>query len=292
MRLGTALICVVAVIMALALRAPDAEAQSFLQRIFGFGNPAQDAGPPAEPPARRRVLRPLRYKPHVLRNSRATPPQREETIVAPPDSEGPFRTVCVRMCDGFYFPLRDNAMHKDFAHDAQSCQSACGAEARLFYYSLRGLQSATELVDLAGRKYSDLSHAFLYRKRLIEGCGCKPEPWSAEAEARYKSYADTASLERANAKAYRNARSIADGDRFEKTKLATGARGIDASSSETGLASGTVSSRVSPSPEAGRRLVPTFRQRAAYEPISSSNGISGILSIFAKSTYVRPSEGH
>ena len=44
------------------------------------------------------------------------------------------------------------------------------------------------MVDLAGRKYKDLPHAFGYRKALVQGCACKPVPWSYEEAARHRQY--------------------------------------------------------------------------------------------------------
>jgi hypothetical protein len=59
----------------------------------------------------------------------------------------------------------------------------------LFYYSLRG-GSVDTMVDLAGRPYQELPHAFGYRKTLVSGCTCKPVPWSYEESARHRQYED------------------------------------------------------------------------------------------------------
>ena len=105
-----------------------------------------------------------------------------------PSSEaGPYTTMCVRSCDGFYFPLRQNAHPESFARDAQTCASECGAEARLFYFPLYGGNPAT-MIDLAGRKYADEPHAFAFRKAIAPGCACKPAPWSREAAERHKRF--------------------------------------------------------------------------------------------------------
>lgn len=113
----------------------------------------------------------------------------DDAIIGPPDSGGPYRTMCVRACDGFYFPLRHNARRRNFAQDARSCRAACGDEAKLFYYPVHA-GSVQTMVDLAGRPYKDLPVAFGYRKALVDGCTCKPAPWTYQEAARHRSYAE------------------------------------------------------------------------------------------------------
>ena len=110
--------------------------------------------------------------------------------IGPPDSGGPYRTLCVRACDGFYFPLRHDARRQSFAPDIKSCRTACGDTARLFYFLENG-GSVETMVDLAGRKYAELPQAFAYRKALVPGCACKPVPWSGEEAERHQGYAIT-----------------------------------------------------------------------------------------------------
>jgi hypothetical protein len=42
----------------------------------------------------------------------------------------------------------------------------------------------------AGSPYAQTPTAFVYRKKLVEGCACKPAPWSAETAARHQGYKD------------------------------------------------------------------------------------------------------
>ncbi len=101
---------------------------------------------------------------------------------------GPYTTMCVRSCDGFYFPLRQNANPEYFARDAQTCTSECGSEARLFFFPLHTGNPAT-MVDLAGRKYADAPNAFAFQRAIAPGCRCKPAPWSKEAAEKHQKYA-------------------------------------------------------------------------------------------------------
>lgn len=100
-----------------------------------------------------------------------------------------YRSLCVRTCDGFYFPIGDNVGRERLYQDARSCQARCDGEAQLYYYPLSG-GSVETMVDMGGRPYAQSPTAFLYRKKLVEGCACKPAPWSAETAARHQGYKD------------------------------------------------------------------------------------------------------
>jgi hypothetical protein len=100
-----------------------------------------------------------------------------------------YRTMCVRMCDGFYFPMSNGVRRERLYRDNRACMQRCDGEARLFYYPIDG-GSVETMVDLGGRSYSALPTAFRYRKALVDGCTCKPAPWSAAEAARHQGYAN------------------------------------------------------------------------------------------------------
>jgi Protein of unknown function (DUF2865) len=191
MRIRTAIFAGVAMLSAVLTLTTSARAQSVFQKIFGLGGPPQPVAVPM--PTNRIIIPPHRLQSRATvrtHQSRIRRDQDGEDDIGPPDSAGPYKTMCVRACDGFYFPLRHNARRKNFASDVASCRNACGSDARLFYYSLNGPQGPDAMVDLAGRKYTELPHAFAYRKALVQGCACKPVPWSTEEAARHQSYAE------------------------------------------------------------------------------------------------------
>lgn len=162
-----------------------ASAQSFFEKLFGLGGGASSvkASPrrPADlPPAVR--LRDIPPGP-AEQAWRARRVQREEATESGPK----FRTVCVRLCDGYYFPVSNATSRKNFSRDARACTSQCGEEGRLFYAPDH--DEPDKLVDLQGHGYAELPNAFRYRKSLIQGCACKPAPWSEEAMARHRQYA-------------------------------------------------------------------------------------------------------
>ncbi len=207
MCIQTALLSGLTALLAIVSMATAAEAQTFFQKVFGFGGPSSGQQPGLRPAPQTRPAYRFHSRPRTLRPARA-PAESADDDIGPPDSGGPYRTLCVRACDGFYFPLRHNAEQKNFASDTRSCRAACGTEARLFYYPETG-GSADTMVDLSGRKYADTPRAFAYRKAIGASCTCKAAPWSAEENARHQSYAESEALERAKDEAFLKARAAA-----------------------------------------------------------------------------------
>jgi hypothetical protein len=99
-----------------------------------------------------------------------------------------YRTMCVRLCDGYYFPISFSATRDRLARDAKTCESSCGGQARLFIYRNPGGE-VEDMEDLRGQPYRQLSTAFLYRTEYVPACRCKPNPWDAEARDRHRMYA-------------------------------------------------------------------------------------------------------
>ncbi len=85
-----------------------------------------------------------------------------------------FRTLCVRTCDGYYFPISFSTTPDRFPADAQTCQAMCpGTQAMLFYYPNPG-GGPENMVSVDGIAYSSLPTAFKYRTSLDASCTCKP----------------------------------------------------------------------------------------------------------------------
>ena len=99
-----------------------------------------------------------------------------------------FRSVCVRLCDGYYFPVSFSVTSDRLERDAKVCASRCGNQGRLFVQNNPG-GSAEAMVDLAGRPYRQLKTAFLYRTEYVASCTCQPQPWEAASQDRHRGYA-------------------------------------------------------------------------------------------------------
>lgn len=105
-----------------------------------------------------------------------------------PKDRTTYRTMCVRLCDGFYFPISFGVLRGSFYRDNRACMKRCDGKVRLFYYPSAGA-SIENMIDLSGRAYRSLPNAFRYRKALVAGCTCRAAPWSAEEETRHSEYA-------------------------------------------------------------------------------------------------------
>lgn len=103
-------------------------------------------------------------------------------------SYGTFRTLCVRLCDGFYWPISYATTPEYFERDRRKCESSCGSPARLFTYRNPGGE-LEEMEDLSGRPYSRLKTAFLYRTQFVESCKCRSDPWEQASLDRHRMYA-------------------------------------------------------------------------------------------------------
>jgi hypothetical protein len=84
-----------------------------------------------------------------------------------------YRTLCVRLCDGYYFPVSFSTLPNHFQRDAEACQSQCAAPAELYYHQNPG--GAVEQMVSAGTQqpYTALKTAWRYRKEFVQGCSCK-----------------------------------------------------------------------------------------------------------------------
>ena len=103
--------------------------------------------------------------------------------IPPVDSgvqSGTYRTVCVRSCDGFYFPISFATVPSRFPDDERTCKSLCpAADASLYAYRNPG-EDMNQAVSISGQPYSSLPNAFHYRQEFNPSCSCKPagETWS------------------------------------------------------------------------------------------------------------------
>lgn len=93
-----------------------------------------------------------------------------------------FRTICVRACDGYYYPISFATTPDRFRDDEQTCQRTCpAAQVSLYTYHNPG-EDVAQAVSLAGSPYSELPTAFSYRKAVNPACACR-KPGESWAEA-------------------------------------------------------------------------------------------------------------
>jgi Protein of unknown function (DUF2865) len=145
-----------------------AEPRSFFEELFGVNAPdqttgwRQDNGPTQE-----------------------TEPLEDQDGENPRPQGGPM-AICVRSCDGGFFPITYTAKRAQLDDLNELCKAMCpGAEAKLYTQSQwKGLDSA---ISIDGEAYSDHPSAHRFETVYDPTCGCKPpgQSWTealAEAE--------------------------------------------------------------------------------------------------------------
>lgn len=94
-----------------------------------------------------------------------------------------YRTLCVRTCDGYYFPISFSVPASRFADDAQTCQRMCpAAQVSLYAYHNPGGDVNQAVSTIDGSAYTQLPTAFHYRQEYNAACSCR-RPGQSWAEA-------------------------------------------------------------------------------------------------------------
>ena len=101
-----------------------------------------------------------------------------------PRLNGEFRTVCVRTCDGYFFPMSNAASYGDFERDQKNCESSCpGTEMQVFYTRDMDTDAGAMTSSVTGRPYSELPTAYLYKQSNMArppACGCNAQAQNFE----------------------------------------------------------------------------------------------------------------
>lgn len=97
-------------------------------------------------------------------------------IIAPPPEQsasGGSKAVCVRSCDGGFFPVSYSAGRANLENLSDLCHALCpNAETTLFTYSPSG--DIDHAVSIDGKPYSSLANADKFKTKFDPSCTCKP----------------------------------------------------------------------------------------------------------------------
>ena len=144
-------------------RGAPAQPRGFFEQLFGGPQPPPP-GPDTTVPDDQSILPP--------------PTQADNT------PSGGSKAVCVKTCDGGFFPVSYSATRGRLQNLAQRCQELCpNAETTLFTYSPS--KDIDDAVSIDGKPYRDLPNADKFRTKFDSSCTCKPagESWVAALSA-------------------------------------------------------------------------------------------------------------
>lgn len=86
---------------------------------------------------------------------------------------GTYRTVCVKSCDGSYFPISFATVPSRFADDERKCHELCpNAQTTLYTYHNPG-EDISQAVSVNGQPYTQSPNAFRFRTQYDKTCGCR-----------------------------------------------------------------------------------------------------------------------
>lgn len=155
------------------LSAREPQPRSFFEELFGVSPPDQATG--------------MREVPLGAPQDEMLDPNYEgENEQAEERPSGGPMAICVRGCDGGFFPITYSAKSAQYDDLDAICKAMCpGAEAKLYTQSQwKGLDSA---VSIDGESYADHPNARRFEKVYDPTCGCRPpgQSWTealADAE--------------------------------------------------------------------------------------------------------------
>ncbi|HET8918141.1 MAG TPA: DUF2865 domain-containing protein [Xanthobacteraceae bacterium] len=180
------------------------------------------------------------------------------TIVNPGGDGAPsgtYHTVCVRACDGYYFPISYSTVPSRFSDDARSCQRLCpAAEAELYSFHNPG-EDMQQAISISGQAYTALPNAFRYRKEIVAGCSCR-RPGQSWADA-LKNADDPSTLESGDIVVTdQNAKALSQPKPSGKPATSTPQAGVGANSATATTASPAATAS-STGGDSGKRTVRT-----------------------------------
>jgi hypothetical protein len=127
-----------------------------------------------------RAIEPGKVVPSVARLAPASRSRAEPT----PGRGSTYKTLCVRKCDGYYFPISFSTTSEHFPADEATCATMCPAgDAALFTLPNRAF-GPEAMRSLDGDPYMALENALRYRTAIDASCTCTVSPAGGVTYAR------------------------------------------------------------------------------------------------------------
>jgi hypothetical protein len=85
--------------------------------------------------------------------------------------------MCVRLCDGYFFPAANAPGRGEFANHAAVCSSLCPGAPTDAYHLPAGSQDMSQAYSArrGGKRYSSLPVAFRHQQTFDKTCSCRPQ---------------------------------------------------------------------------------------------------------------------
>ena len=83
------------------------------------------------------------------------------------------RPVCVRLCDGFFFPVNSFSGLSPIAREKASCAALCPDAPAALYFLPAGSDRIEDAVSASGQRYTALPVSLRYRTALDNTCACR-----------------------------------------------------------------------------------------------------------------------
>lgn len=91
------------------------------------------------------------------------------------------RTLCVRLSDGYFWPISYATLTEYVGNDAISCQEMCpNTPVELYFYDNPG-QEPEQMRNMSGQPYTALPTAFAYRDAFDKSATCRAAPTAGGA---------------------------------------------------------------------------------------------------------------
>jgi len=83
------------------------------------------------------------------------------------------RSLCVRTCDGYAFPVSFSTRTKNLEKDAEACANLCpGRDMELFFHRAKNESMAQSISYANGTDYAALPAAFAFKQKFDPSCSC------------------------------------------------------------------------------------------------------------------------
>lgn len=148
------------------------------------------SAPPPSAPARSDLLAGNQGLPQAtLEKLRPVPaeatrlPKLSRALTGPTPGLYTATNYCVRLCDGFAFPVGRAGFGDEGAHEV-ACRLACPNAATALFTMPRGAKDFSDAYSSrGGANYAALPTAFRYRDRYDQACSCRPKGSTQSASA-------------------------------------------------------------------------------------------------------------